>query len=247
MFLTVPQFPRPEREVNYLANFEKGKLNFEGRSLATYTQGDSNNPLVLLIHGWAGRGTQFGFIAEQLVNAGYFVATIDMPGHGDSEGKRSSFIQFQKAILAFADEFEKPVHAIVAHSVGGVASMLAETEGLQFNKLVMIGTPSDTVIILDEFAEMLNMSGKGKLLMQEILQKRFNRNPRSVSGYELVKTTKLKGLLIHDKNDHDVPFTQAEQMHKFWEQSELMLTEKLGHRKILGSKEVADRIVKFLA
>jgi len=52
-------------------------------------------------------------------------------------------------------------------------------------------------------------------------------------------------LVIHDKNDIEVPVTAGINIHKNLKNGELLLTEGLGHRKILGDHEVVKKTVQF--
>ena len=49
-----------------------------------------------------------------------------------------------------------------------------------------------------------------------------------------------------DKNDDDVDVKAAYQINKSLKNSQLMITEGLGHRKILGDKIVIENSIKFL-
>ena len=53
-------------------------------------------------------------------------------------------------------------------------------------------------------------------------------------------------LIIHDKDDDDVSVEAAYQIKKALKNSELLITEGLGHRRILGDKKVISKIVEFL-
>ena len=53
-------------------------------------------------------------------------------------------------------------------------------------------------------------------------------------------------LVIHDKDDVDVPVNSAYEIKDSLENGELMITEKQGHRRILGNEQVIERILDFL-
>src|SRR5687768_17598331 len=40
---------------------------------------------VYLVHGWGGRGSQFGAMVEPLLESGHRVVMLDAPAHGDSD------------------------------------------------------------------------------------------------------------------------------------------------------------------
>ena len=56
----------------------------------------------------------------------------------------------------------------------------------------------------------------------------------------------LPGLIVHDRGDRDVPVAHAERLQHSWPDARLMLTEGLGHRRILRDPEVIAAAVDFL-
>ena len=60
------------------------------------------------------------------------------------------------------------------------------------------------------------------------------------------KKTEIPVLIIHDKDDHDVSVKAAYNIQKHLKNSEIMITESLGHRKILGNDDVIKKIIEFL-
>src|SRR5258708_21826259 len=87
-------------------------------------------PSVLLVHGWGGGGAQLGPLVGPLVARGFSVVTFDAPGHGASDTGTVTIPEITSAIRAVA-ESRGPLAAVVAHSVGGTASVRALWEGLE--------------------------------------------------------------------------------------------------------------------
>src|SRR3954463_12622524 len=85
-------------------------------------------PLVVLVHGWNGRGSQLGAFVEPLVRTGLSVVAFDAPGHGDSRGHRLYLRDLADCIVDVARAVG-PLHAIVAHSFGAAAVLLAHQRG----------------------------------------------------------------------------------------------------------------------
>ncbi len=52
---------------------------------------------------------------------------------------------------------------------------------------------------------------------------------------------------MHDKEDDDVSVKAAYHIHEHLQGSELVITEGLGHRKILGDEAVIVKIKEFLS
>jgi hypothetical protein len=54
---------------------------------------------VLCMHGWEGRATQFGPLADRLVACGFEVVALDGPGHGHSPEEVAHPVAFARALL----------------------------------------------------------------------------------------------------------------------------------------------------
>lgn len=77
-------------------------------------------------------------------------------------------------------------------------------------------------------------------------EKKIGQEMDSYSAYKSAMEISIPVLVIHDKNDTEVPVTAAIHIHKHLKNGELFLTEGLGHRKILGNPEVIEKVVRFI-
>jgi len=113
--------------------------------LAGLSQGDSNKPILLALHGWLDNAASFLPLAPYLDD--FHVIAIDWPGHGHSQ-HRSDDASYQLTdyvydLYVLSQYIESTyghnrVH-IVAHSLGGiVASIFAGAFPERLNKLVLI-------------------------------------------------------------------------------------------------------------
>src|SRR5215218_9241931 len=96
-----------------------------------------SGPTVLMVHGWAGSAGDWTALAPLLVAAGYRVAAFDFPAHGLSSGVRTALPDMVRALHSVAYELElgpggesRPIEAVIAHSFGGAAAVLAARDGL---------------------------------------------------------------------------------------------------------------------
>lgn len=96
-FMVPGEWPPKDWELPLLASSERVTLRF-GLSVLRWGEG----PAVLLLHGWAGRPTQFAHLIEQLVGAGYSVYALDAPAHGRSPGREANVVLFAHALLEAA-------------------------------------------------------------------------------------------------------------------------------------------------
>jgi len=68
----------------------------------------------------------------------------------------------------------------------------------------------------------------------------------SYSSSNVAKKIATPILIIHDKDDKDVNVKAAYQINNNLINSKLLITEELGHRKILGNLDVISQIKLFL-
>jgi len=66
------------------------------------------------------------------------------------------------------------------------------------------------------------------------------------SAYKAAEKIEIPILIIHDKDDDDVSVKAAYHIQKHLKNSEIMITESLGHRKILGDYNVIKKIIEFI-
>lgn len=246
LFLSPFKYKLPEREKEMDSKSIQNEVLVPSmnRTIITYEFGKSDKK-VLLVHGWSGRGTQLAKIAEALVDKGYMCVSFDAPAHGKTEGKMSMMPFFIKAIH-YLDEQYGPFDAVVGHSLGGMSSLRAIREGLSTKKLIIIGTANNISEITRDFAQNMKMNDKVARKMKAYLDDKFNQDMDVLSGGESAKYVKTPTLVIHDEEDVDVKINSAYEIHEELENSELMITSGLGHRRILGNSKVINKITTFI-
>lgn len=84
------------------------------------------------------------------------------------------------------------------------------------------------------------------ILLKNHFEKKYGEAMENYSSHIAAKEVKIPILIIHDKNDDDVPVKSAYNIDIYLKNSELMITEGLGHRKILGNEAVINKIKNFL-
>ena len=128
--------PEKEKEAEDLAR--KFSLKASGKKIQGYEWGDASD-YVLLVHGWAGRATQFRKFIKPLKEAGFRIVGFDGPAHGKSQGNKASFLEFEEMLKQIFTELGEP-RAIIAHSFGGAVTLYAAMHGLPVKKLVNIAS-----------------------------------------------------------------------------------------------------------
>ncbi len=247
VFFTVPRFPLPDREIKFQNSGARRSLWNGRKEIRLFSWGPQGGEVIFLVHGWAGRATQMGDIAEKLAYEGFQVVGIDMPAHGESDGKRTSLIEFERTIKRVYKHLQvERIHGIIGHSMGGVASILACKNLKTFDRCVIIGAPSDTPKVVSEFAEKMGMNGPKLKSFIDHMESIYKLRLTDFSAHHMARELDIPGLIVHDEKDQDVSLRNAKRLHKSWKNSSLMITKGLGHRKILGDPKVVERIHEFL-
>lgn len=217
---------------------------FHGERLVAWTWG--RGPVVLLAHGWNGRGTQMAAFVRPLVEAGFRVVTWDSIGHGQSSGAGATIVDFARAIEAVA-EAVGGAHALIAHSMGGGAATIALHDGLALERAVFIAPPIDPGRWVAYFAKLLRLDEPVEASFLEALEARAGRPPEALHGERLAPSLRVPLLAIHDTDDREVPFASSVALTRAWPGAELVQTSGLGHQRILSDPDVIARSVRFVA
>ena len=201
---------------------------------------------MILMHGWSGRATQFYKIIEAMVNEGYHVFSIEGPGHGESKQRQTSMIQFVDALEVIIEEFG-PIEISIGHSLGGMAVFNAfERKHLPLKKAIIIGAPANVRNVVNDFAEAVAAGPKVAQGIIDRIETNFEVDIQHVSTDYLAQLHNPPGLIIHDEQDIDVDVSNARAMAKVWTNAKLIISDGLGHRRILEDEGVIKRIIDFL-
>lgn len=214
------------------------------KNVVLYHYGKSDKK-ILLVHGWSGRGTQLFKIADELLKAGYSTISFDAPAHGKSPGKTTIMVDFIATILEIDKQFG-PFEAAIGHSLGGMSVLNAIKKGLKVNHAVVIGSGDIVEDIMDDFVAKLELRPIISSRLRLHFEKKYGEEMNSYSAFLAAKETKIPVLVIHDNNDPEVPVKAGIHIHQYLKNGTLLLTDGLGHRKILGNHNVIEKIVQFI-
>lgn len=213
------------------------------RKIRVFEYGKSDKK-ALLVHGWSGRGTQLVSIADALRKEGYMTISFDAPAHGKSEGKISHMIQFIECIFELQRIYGK-FDLTVGHSLGGMSVMNAIKRGFTTDKAVIIGSGDVVLDIFEGFVESLHLKPNIALKLKAKFENRSKNTLSDYDVFEAAKTANIPVFVIHDKQDKDVPVHCALHIYENLPNGKLLITDGLGHRKILGDMQVIKQIITF--
>jgi pimeloyl-ACP methyl ester carboxylesterase len=253
LFTSPRRHRRPDRERSVLARGRPFSVEVALRSptwhggrrkVAAWRWG--HGPTVLLVHGWEGRGSQLGAFVEPLVRAGLSVVAFDAPGHGDSPGHRLYLTDLADCVADVARAVGK-LHAIVAHSFGAAAVLLAHQRGaVDATRNVMI---APNVLVHDavaRFAQAVALDDRDRSSLEGQLASHSGVPGDALRLDALVGDRDAALLVVHDRDDREVPFVHGEQLAATWRQATLHATEGLGHRRVLRDEAVIAEVVTFV-
>ena len=213
------------------------------KRLVAWTWG--KGPRVLLAHGWEGTGRDMVPLANALVQRGRSVTVFDMPAHGRSTGRTTTLIEMTDAVTAVARATGTP-DAIVGHSLGAAAAILALRDGLPAASAALLAPVAEPWLFLRRLADMLAFSEPRYEGLVAQIERRAGVGIHQIDGATAVRSLGARALILHDPADRQVPFSQAEALANAWRGAVLHPLRGLGHRKLLYATDAIERVVRHV-
>ncbi len=246
LWFTAPS--RPQRDALPKAG-EAFAVTWRGREIRGHVWG--SGPVVYLVHGWGGQGSQLSGFVEPLLALGYSVVSFDAPGHGDSDdgpsGRRTHVVEFGPALDEVFTRFG-PAEVVIAHSLGALGTMLALRYGwLSTNRLVLLSPMVGVRESLDRLQHLLGFGARTR-----------NHLDRRVAEFvglpvpELDLKTQARALdpvptlVVHDRDDRQLPYAEAVELVMSLPDVRLVSTQGLGHRRLLRDPRVITEVLEFV-
>jgi pimeloyl-ACP methyl ester carboxylesterase len=213
--------------------------------LHAWEWGPRNQPPVVLLHGWEGRGTQLGKLGEPLIAAGHRVLALDGPAHGRSAGKRAHPIAFAEALLAAQRDVGR-FHAVVAHSMGGASTAVALHRGLRAGRVALLGAPAALPEVLTRFVHAVGIEPRVARHLRDRLAEITQAHPDEVDVRTVGPRMKVPALVVHDRHDLEVPVADARVFVDHWPHATYLEVDAGGHRRMLKSPDVIAAVAAFV-
>lgn len=248
LWFTPWRVPLPEharaKQAEWLQPTSSLRVPFEGAELAGFAAGDG--PVVLLVHGWGERAGALGAFIAPLVEAGFRVAGIDLPAHGDSPGGQTDALKIAGALHATARTLGG-IDAVVAHSMGAHGTMLALAEGLDGRVAVMLAPAVRLEHGLEKFGLMFRLPPKAVEGLRATIESRYGRSIwTDLAADNLARRIDIPALILHSDDDPQVDPADARLLASAWHGARLRPVTRLGHNKIVRDPKVVAATVAFL-
>ena len=207
---------------------------------------NQHDKTLLLIHGWESRATQMYGLVPQLLALGYQVIALDMPAHGKSSGSSANAEVFIQTLLLAQSKLGY-FDAIIGHSMGAGAASLALSRGLKTEKLVLVSGPSSIENVLKRFSKIVGLSQRATNKFIDFASERVGVAAADLDSSKHSAGNSTQTLIIHDQNDTEVPISESRRLLPALKNAQLVETQGLGHRKILKSALLTEKINEFLS
>ncbi|GAB1857064.1 alpha/beta fold hydrolase [Flavobacteriaceae bacterium MHTCC 0001] len=230
-------------ESEYLDTAIQKEITCKDIDIKTYHwKGD--NKTILLAHGWESNAFRWKGFLNYFESYDYNVIALDAPAHGGTSGKEFNAILYSECIAETVKYFKPEI--IIGHSVGGMATVFAlKNHKLpSINRIVLLGAPDTFENILVNYETIMGYNKRVKASIRTFVLKRFGYATHHFATSQFIEHLDVKGLIIHDKRDRIIPFSDATEIHKQFKNATLISTQGYGHG--LKSGEVYQHISHFL-
>lgn len=220
-------------------------LKYNGEAVSGYAWGEQG-PLVLCVHGAFGRGGQFAELIPRLLEAGFRVAVFDAPGYGNSP---ASFVSTDGICNVMQQIAAKvgPLHAIVAHSMGGKWALHAIQGGVKVDKMVCIANVANSRFMFERYLQMNRVSPEVAAEMEAMID--AVEGPDAWNRYSPLRAVEkllIPGLVLHGDQDPVIPLSEGEALAAAWGGAKLVKLPGCNHFNILRAGAAYDAVIAFL-
>ena len=250
LFATPPRFPHTARELEALALGMRFDVETPSGTLAAWRFGRRDRPVVLLSHGWGGRGAQWRAFVPVLLEAGYQPVLFDHAGHGLSAGGESTLVHFVAGLEAVAARLEQEgasLAAVMGHSLGAAAVGGWLNHTRRELRAVLIAPATSMQRYAGHFARRLGLPERVRRAMQEHFEQRLGVPWKAFELPHWVAQVRAPALVIHDSADREVAMAAGMALARAWPGARFAATHGLGHRAILRTPDVARDALDFIA
>lgn len=230
-------------DAEFLNTAIQKEISYQDINIMTY-QWKGTKETILLVHGWESNTSRWKKLIEILKNLDYNIITLDAPAHGKSGSTLFNAILYSECIHEVAKKVNPKI--IIGHSVGGIATVLSQFKYnlTSVEKLVLLGAPSNFEGIFKRYKIMMRYNKKVSNGIDQFVLDRFGHLPNYYHIKNFSTNILSKGLIIHDEEDHIIPYSDALDYQEHYKNARLISTLGLGHG--LKSKEINEHILDFI-
>ena len=237
--------PLTPEETQYIEKGTSFQIQVHGKDIRCWRWG--RGPAILFVHGWNGRGVNLAGFFKPMLSAGYSVITYDAPAHGESGGFVTNYFELSDTVRSFLNpSLGFNIQGIIAHSIGASAVINCISKDKPSVDVVLIAP----ALKLKELTfNLFNQYGVPEIVYQNMIaemERYFGYDLQKDNPFALAKTVSSKMLIVHDKDDRTISYSDSKTLSEITDHMDLHTTEGLGHKRILKDKAVVDVVTAYI-
>jgi len=205
---------------------------------------------VAVVHGWGSRAAFMVPLARDLLASGKRCILIDLPAHGAAGGQTINMLVAAKALRAVEAQ-TGPWEAIVGHSFGGGATVLAvsdlldDTPAIAVDRLVLVAAPDSIRGVFERAGAAFGLNGRAIDVMCQCGSRVAGRSIDDFRLSAAAGRSAISTLVLHAPEDKEVPFADA---LAYGAHDTITLHEMpgAGHRRIVFSGDARKAVTRFI-
>ena len=202
-----------------------------------------NDECILLVHGWESNAARWKKTIPFLTKTGKTIIAIDGPGHGLNTDKEFNVPNYADFIDVVTKKYNPKI--VIGHSLGGnTLAYFQANYNHNFEKIVLLGAPSDFEVILNNYIKMLGLNERIFTFLKENTKNRFKLTIEEFSASRFLQNTTIPGLIVHDVDDKVVQFDEAKKIAVSWKTAQFIETKGLGHS--MHDDDLYSKVVAFI-
>lgn len=238
-----PRRRDPPRLAASLHAVERRDVHTRHGRLAAWRIG--TGPATLLVHGWEDDNSLWEPMIAALLERNLALVVFDLPAHGFSEGDSGLGFEAAQAMHAVAAELG-PLGAVVGHSMGAAAAVLAVKEGMEVQHCVLIAPPLRGGDRWRRLAERAGVGVETADAARVLYEERIGVATAGFDmGHDLARLA-VDVLLVHSKDDERMPVEDSRAAADQASNVTLLLVDGYGHRQTAGAPEVTTGIADLV-
>jgi len=232
-------------ERQFLENATSFHIHVHDKDIRCWKWGQG--PGILFVHGWNGRGVNFAYFFKPFIDAGYSVITYDAPAHGKSDGHVTNYFELSDTVRSFLDPSHGfNIQGMIAYSIGASAAINCISKEKPLIDVVLIAPALKLKEIL---FNAFNHHGIPEIVYQSLIaemERYYGYDVHQDNPDVLAKTISTNMLIVHDKDDRTISYTDSKILSEKTDRIFLHTTEGLGHKRILRDNAVVDVITSYI-
>jgi pimeloyl-ACP methyl ester carboxylesterase len=119
---------------------------------------------------------------------------------------------------------------------------IALNRGLRAQRAVLIAGPARLDAVVQRFTRHIGLSEPAAQAFDRQLEKVVGQPATELGMPELAATLRQPALIVHARDDREIPFADAQTIARAWPHGQLLAVDGVGHRRVLRSEFVLDAV-----